>query len=998
MSVNDIETKDCKDRPDSTMCFFHEPQALNLLAEKVLAPLVMHKAPDASIRVWVPGCGRGEEPYSIAMLLVEQLEVTQKACPLQIFATDIDNQTLTIARRGIFPEHIAACISPERLRRYFNKYGQSYETNQELRESVVFAVQNPISDPPFLKLDLVCYRKQSTGLQPSTLRRLISLFHYTLTKDGYLFLSNAKTLGFQNELFEPISKQWGIYRRIQPKRHNEIDFLGLTGWGKTRERQVLDQSSLSDSGQLCELMQEQLQEFAPTSVLINRKHQIIYYYGPIDRYLKPPDGVPTDDLMARVRKGLNTKLIAALYKAVIDEAPVTLGGIKVQRDDTNWQVKITVKPVKSKKADEGTMLIIFEDEPQPQQDPPVAGVETELEAIETVKQSLIVEQKSINESLKTAYEEILSMNEELQVTNAELETSKEELQSLIEELTMVNSQLQDKMSELEEANNDLDNLFSGSDVATVFLNNQFQIKRFTPSATELLNLISTDVGRPISDLSSNLHNRDLFKDAKRVLDTLMPYEKEVLAKHHTYLQRIIPYRTRDNRIEGVVITFIDITEQRLIAKEMAYQATHDALTGLINRREFERLIERILETAKRQGTENALCYLDLDQFKVVNDTCGHIAGDEMLHQISGVLQAHIRKRDTVARLGGDEFGILMEHCKLDEGQHVINKLQKAIGNYRFVWEGKTFGVGASMGIVPINAGSRSKSDILKCADAACYMAKERGRNRIHVYHGEDSELAKRQGEMQWIARIHSALEENRFHLNYQPISPTKPVNDQESRYELLLRMQDENGKIISPGTFLPAAERYALSSQLDRWVIQTALNWLKTHPRHLQRLKLCSINLSALSLGDEAFLEFVSARIKQAQVPPDKLCFEITETAAITHLATAIRFIQELKLLGCHFALDDFGSGLSSFAFLKNLPVDYLKIYGTFVKDIVKDPIDLAMVKSINDVGKLLGLQTVAEFVENKAVLNKLRELDVNYVQGYTISPPRPLMEMGNLL
>ena len=251
--------------------------------------------------------------------------------------------------------------------------------------------------------------------------------------------------------------------------------------------------------------------------------------------------------------------------------------------------------------------------------------------------------------------------------------------------------------------------------------------------------------------------------------------------------------------------------------------------------------------------------------------------------------------------------------------------------------------------------------------------------------------------MQWIARLHSALEDSRFQLSYQPISPTNPANDQESRYELLLRMQDKDGGIILPGTFLPAAERYALSSRLDRWVIRAAFNWLKTHPRHLQHLELCSINLSGQFLGDEALLEFVSTRIKEDQLPPYKLCFEITETAAITHLATVIRFIRGLKAQGCQFALDDFGSGLSSFAYLKNLPVDYLKIDGAFVKDIVDDPIDLAMVKSINDVGKLLGLQTVAEFVENTAILEKLRELDVSYVQGYAIAPPRSLVEMGKL-
>jgi diguanylate cyclase (GGDEF)-like protein len=981
--------------------FFREPQAFDILAEKVLAPLVLHKATNASIRVWIPGCGCGEEPYSIAMLLIEQLMAAQKAYALQIFATDLDEQTLGMARKGIYPEHIAADVSRERLHRFFNKNEQTYQVNGQLRKAVVFAVQNPIKDPPFLKMDLICYRKLPIDLQPSEQRSLIELFHYALTKDGCLFLDRTENLDHQNKLFEPISKRWGIFRKLEPKQHNEVNFPALAGWSKPREWQVPTQPPTLDPPRLRELIQQQLQDYAPASVLINREGQILYYYGPIDRYLKPPIGIPNDDLMARVRKGLSTKILAALNNSMRDDVPMTLDGGIVQRNDTYCRVQVTVKPVKAKNAEAGMILVIFEDESQlptsVKQDPPasvaqtllVQQLETELEMVQKMQQATIIGQKSDNEELMFANEEIRTMNEEL-------EASKAELQSLNRKLFTSNNQLQDKMSELEKAYDDLDNLLNGNDIATIFLDTQFRIKRFTPTTTELVNLISTDVGRSISDLSGALHDEDMLEDAKCVQDQLTPRDKEIHTENHTYIRRIVPYHTRDNRIDGVVITFINITEQRRIAQKMAYQAAHDALTGLANRREFERLLERILETAKAHQTENVLCYLDLDQFKVVNDTCGHIAGDELLRQISGVLQTHIRKRDTLARLGGDEFGILMEHCTLNGGRRTVNELRNAIGDYRFLWEGKSFGVGASMGMVSINAGSGSTSEILRLADAACYVAKEKGRNRIHIFNEKDSEVAKRHGEMQWITRIHSALEEDRFHLNYQPISPTNLLNDQERRYELLLRMQDKDGRIILPGAFLPAAERYALSSRLDRWVIQAAFAWLKTHPRHLQHLDLCSINLSALSLGNEEFLEFVNTRIKEDQLPPHKICFEITETAAITHLSTAICFIRELKGQGCHFALDDFGSGLCSFAYLKNLPVDYLKIDGTFVKDIVDDPIDLAMVKSINDVGKLLGLQTVAEFVENPAILEKLQALEVNYVQGYTIAPPKPLGKMGN--
>jgi diguanylate cyclase (GGDEF)-like protein len=989
--------------------FCLEPQALDMLTKKVLIPLVHRKATDASIRIWVVGCGRGEETYTIAMLLTERLEAAQKDCPLHIFATDLDAQELSVARSGIYSEHIAAELSSDRLRRFFVPIKQTYEVNKQMRGSVTFALHNPISDPPFTKLDLICCCKLLIELEPSAWRRLIARFYYALTKEGTLFLGSAEIQDPLHELFEPISQRWGIYRRIELQRHHGIHLHALAEDRETRGHQVSAQPLTLDPVRLRGLMHHLLQDYTPAALLIDRRGQILYYNGPIDHYLKPPDGVPTDDLMTRARKELCPELLAAVTEAIRSEITVVIRGARLQRNGSDGRVRMTVKPVKAPNVPAGMLLIIFEDEFRLQTSRRrvrrVANAEislgqsryAELETVQQIQQTTIMEQRSDNERLIRINKKFRAMNEELQLINEELELARKQYQSLNEELTETNSRLQAKITELGEANNDLDNLLNGSDIATIFLDTQCQIKRFTPNITELLNLIPTDVGRPIGHFSGKLQDADLLTDAQRVLEQITPCEKEVGTEARSYLRRIVPYRTRDNRIEGVVISFIDVTEQRRIAKKLAYHATHDTLTGLVNRREFERLLKRILATAKAHGTENTLCYLDLDQFKVVNDTCGHIAGDALLRQIGGILQTHVRERDIVARLGGDEFGILMEHCTLDEGRRVANKLREAIENLRFLWEAKSFGIGASIGMVSIHAGSGSTSDILKYADAACYVAKESGRNRVHVAKEKDSEVTKRQGEMQWIGRINSALAKNRFCLCYQPISPTRVANDQASRYELLLRIQAKDGVMITPAAFLPAAERYALCSRLDRWVIQAAFHWLKSHPKHLQRLELCSINLSGQFIGDESSLEFVSTRIKEDQLPPNKLCFEITETTTITHLGTAIRFIRELRTQGCHFSLDDFGSGLCSFAYLKNLPVDYLKIDGSFVKDIVDDPVDLAMVKSINEVGKILGLQTVAEWVENAAILAKLRELDVNFVQGYAIAPPRPLAEMGDL-
>ena len=445
----------------------------------------------------------------------------------------------------------------------------------------------------------------------------------------------------------------------------------------------------------------------------------------------------------------------------------------------------------------------------------------------------------------------------------------------------------------------------------------------------------------------------------------------------------------------------DVTEAHNLSQELSYQASHDSLTGLVNRRELENRLARVLETARSDGSHHALCYLDLDQFKVINDTCGHVAGDELLRQLSEVLRSKVRRRDTLARLGGDEFGVLMEHCVLRQAQRVANTLRKCVEDFRFSWENKTFSVGVSIGLVPVTTDSASVAGALSAADTACYVAKDQGRNRVHVYHPEDVELARRHGEMQWVARINQALEEDRFCLSVQPIRALSdidsepgswtPGSDGHGYYELLLRMRDTSGRMVPPGAFLPAAERYSLSVRLDRWVVEKFFSWLDEHPEQLDRLSMCSINLSGHSIADEEFLQFVISRLDGSNVPAEKLCFEITETAAITNLVSATRFITALKGWGCCFALDDFGSGLSSFAYLKQLDVDYLKIDGVFVKDMVTDPINLAMVKSINDIGQVMGKQTIAEFVENDGILEKLREVGVDYAQGYRIGRPTPL-------
>ena len=453
-----------------------------------------------------------------------------------------------------------------------------------------------------------------------------------------------------------------------------------------------------------------------------------------------------------------------------------------------------------------------------------------------------------------------------------------------------------------------------------------------------------------------------------------------------------PIRDRDGRISGVVLVLHDVSNERQYAAKLSYQATHDSLTGLINRAEFENRLQLALQSASQLGRHHAVLYLDLDQFKVVNDTCGHAAGDQLMRQVAGLLQRRLREGDTLARLGGDEFGVLLENCPPDHAFRIAEELRQTTHELHFVWETRSFSVSASVGLVNIDEGPYTLADVLSAADAACYMAKDKGRNRVQVYRRGDTEISMRQGEMEWVARIQKALDEDRFVLYSQDIVPVSRKRKAQGHCELLVRMLDESGNVVPPMAFIPSAERYGLMPSIDRWVFRNALATMMriSAVNGPNALSMCSINLSGATIGDETFLDYVRDQLDRFDLPRDLICFEITETAAIANLERASRFIEELKELGCFFSLDDFGSGMSSFGYLKHLPVDFIKIDGTFVKDMAEDPIDRAMVEAINNVGHVMGKQTIAEFVDSDLVIKALGEIGVDYAQGYYLGKPKP--------
>jgi len=453
---------------------------------------------------------------------------------------------------------------------------------------------------------------------------------------------------------------------------------------------------------------------------------------------------------------------------------------------------------------------------------------------------------------------------------------------------------------------------------------------------------------------------------------------------------VSPLRDQGGDLGGTVITLRDVSDLRGLTRQMSYQASHDPLTGLVNRREFERRLQEALEEAHGADQRHVFCYLDLDRFKAVNDESGHVAGDNMLREVAGLLKEAVRDSDTVGRLGGDEFGILLKGCPLEKARQIADDVVRAIGDFRFVWKDKIFNVGVSVGLIEVTRESSTLEDLVDAADSACYVAKKQG-GRVHVYSARDEAAARKSGEIHWLQSLQSALKDGRFELYAQPIVAVDSKATAGPALEVLLRLREDGGGTVTPSEFMGAAERYRLMPHVDRWVVQTALAALGNGAVRLAPGRSLCINLSGQTLGDGAFLEFVVDCLDRTGVAPDRVCFEVTENSVITNIEHARRFIGVLHGMGCKFALDDFGRGLSSFSNLKNLQLDYLKIDGYFIRNLASDNVNQAMVTAMIKLARSLKFEVIAEHVEDMSSLDSARRMGVDFVQGYQVGRPAPL-------
>lgn len=536
--------------------------------------------------------------------------------------------------------------------------------------------------------------------------------------------------------------------------------------------------------------------------------------------------------------------------------------------------------------------------------------------------------------------------------------------------------------------------------ALVALTPELKVYYANPAAADLLDTAPSElVGQPLRSLFTLLdeetliplplfENDDTREETVYFRQTLLQTTEGTI--HH--VEGNISRVKFDRMPVGRVLTLRDVSSVRRLAERLEFQSKHDGLTGLVNRKEFTALLGEVHLKKVEAGLPCSLLYLDLDQFKLVNDTCGHLAGDELLRQASELLkQLRDQNTTTLARLGGDEFGMVFENCGPDQALEKAWVVKHKLNSHEFVWQNTTFKIKASMGLVALHGAFADVKSVLAAADDACYLAKEEGGNRIKVYSGEEDAFLKRRGEMTWISRLNKALETDRFVLYRQSIEPLDPAAGLRQKVEILIRLLDDDGTVVPPADFIPAAERYNLMPQIDRWVIKTAISRYRDFADSRPDRPMMCLNLSGESIADTNLVSFIKHEFKRHGADPRDFCFEITETATIANLGRAVSLIQDLKAVGSSFALDDFGSGFSSFAYLRNLPVDYLKIDGVFVKNIDTDQVNFAMVEGIQKISRVMGLKTIAEFAATESVLTTLRTIGIDYAQGYALTRPEPL-------
>lgn len=1016
--------------------FYRDPEAWDFLAREVVPELVGAQADGGTLRIWVPACSTGEEAYSLAMLVVEQSEATPSRLTLNVFATDLLENNLRVARQGIYPAASVETLPPRRIRRFFDNLGTGhYQVKSQIRQAITFARHDLLRNPPFARVDFLSCRNMLIYVEPRAQAQALAVFHFALKPGGTLFLGSAENTSRVQDLFEPISKQWRVYRRVgtSPSDMARFGAIGRLDTGSTGLAPEQFSARLVEG-----LRRALLERYVPTAVVVNAARRIIYFHGNMQPFMRPPSGEPTLDVLAMIHDGLRRPLrkgIEAIKTGVknVNSRVMLREGTSLREID----LRLVALPVLSNVSD--LVLITFEaacaartQVAEDVSETTSTDLAAELHLTRTELQETIRELEIANDELLRAHADVVLVNEELQSTNEELETSKEELQSFNEELHSVNSQLQQKINESEENANNLHNLLSGTEIATIFLDLDLRIRWSSPAVSQLFDLVHTDVGRPLGHFSRKFSDEQLLDDAQEVLARLAPLDKEIRNdKGAWFLRRILPYRTRDQRVAGLVLTFFDITAQRMSAAAdslrhlnqelerrvaertealehanrelvrqrleqkrvedaMQFLAHHDRLTGVPNREQLAILLSPLLAGARSGDGQVAILCLDLDGFKRVNDTMGHLAGDRLLQALTSRLMAVLTPRDILARIGGDEFVIVRPGiADRDEIEELARTVVSILSEPATI-DGQTARVGASIGIVFAPADGVDPERLLQNADIALYKAKTRGGGTWQNFTADMFLEQTRLHTME--ADLRRALLDGEFLLHFQPIVAAADRRIQAC--EALLRWQHPAHGLLFPDAFIGVAERTGLIVDIGRWVMLTACRVATAWPDDVA----IAVNMSGAQLRHASIVGDVAAALAETGLASHRLEVEVTESIMLASISDAHRTLTDLRALGVTVAMDDFGSGYSSLTQLRAFPYGRLKLESSFARSLGQGNDSMTIVKTVLLLGRELGMRVTVEGVETADQLDILVRLGCPDVQGYLFGHPVDAETIGRRL
>ncbi len=1117
--------------------FFRDRESFDALNE-ALGELVARRSSDEVIRVWIPACATGEEPYSIAMMLAEHIRQRRDAPEFLIFASDIETDGLASARMGAYSEPALVNVGEELRKRYFTREGNLWVINKSLRQSIVFATQNVIDDPPFRRMDLISCRNLLIYFENKVQKRVLELFHYSLNHNGLLFLGKSESIELHADLYQPILRRARLFRKRNAIQGYALPIAARPGvaTGIAEPDTAAMSSDRRRSTRGSRMTRAVLEKYCPPVVVVDGSDRVVHTAGAFQDFIRIPVGEVDLTIYEMVDPKMRAELRALLHRVRREKEPVI--GSQMRMGDDETPVRMNIQPLTI----DGEVVVmigfdlvtvrlnVVDGQPAitPTENLIISELEQELANTRLHLQTVVEELETSNEELQSHSEELQSANEELQSTNEELQTSNEELQSTNEELTTVNDELQIKSTELEEMASTLYSLKESLSSPLILVNKRLEIQVVNAAADAILDREEATPNKSISSVSWRMDFMPALSLARQVLDSGDVQQEVVQCGDASYLLTASPHRSGDQPLLGVVLAFVDIseriaseqeirrqsdelsaeklriettlksigdgvittdakgrvtymnpkacdltgwetdeaygalisdvyraveamadgpdkhialrcleagepvnsnleapviigrsgrrlvvaesaaplrepggsalagivlvfrdvTDEQLLSQELSFRAAHDPLTHLVNRYEFERRVLSAVHSANRSDTVHAVAYIDLDNFKIINDTGGHGAGDKLLKQLSVELAQSIRKVDTLARLGGDEFGALLMNCPLEFAADLAEKLRLSVEQMRFDHKGTRIQITASIGVIEIRSGMGA-TEIMSLVDAACYAAKEAGKNRIYVAKSDDPRLAEKSGEMELVYDIGDALEKKRFRLHVEDVVGIGDASRNPRYQEVLLRVLDRDQRLRGPEALVSAGERYHLMAKIDRWVFDTLTDWL-AHEDNSGNGVVWAINVSGQSLGDAGYRDHVEFVLEEHKAIAPQLCFEITETTAIARLSDVAPFVTRIKELGCKVALDDFGTGMSSLSYLKNLDIDFIKIDGGFVRDILDSKIDQAMVQAVCTVAQDLGIETIAEHVENEDTLTKLAQLGVDLAQGFVFGRGAP--------